>query len=381
MGVVANEGTLAGMNWRRAKCLAGCGTIVKRQRDAWIELGGTRDGRWLTAMSVDPGLTFADPLPAPDEVLLLGVAHRTCLEMARRMLREQRVSLDDDLPRLLIEEVRDEEWSGRETSEPTPEGECPFCQGFGPNPKMTDEDIYPQWLLRELKRRGARSRRGDVLSEKIYRVTAPTCGDCNSGWMSTLENDVKDLIVELIDHTKELNVEEQRKLALWATLKAVLFDARAEARLIPRRSGQEINIRREPPRGTYVWVAAYMEGKNALAIDRRPIYSDVVTPEGEHKPGFLTGICVTFTIVRVAFQVLIPFVKGSLGRLEDFNDSVIQIWPPIGKRVDWPPRFHFDGESFEALATRIYDGHQPVVMNVALHEAVRARPENSNDHS
>jgi hypothetical protein len=77
--------------WRRADCLGACG-IVKRARDAWIELGGTRSGSWLIAIGVDAGRTLADTFPpSGEELFILGVAHSTCLEQACRLLRAQKM--------------------------------------------------------------------------------------------------------------------------------------------------------------------------------------------------------------------------------------------------------------------------------------------------
>jgi hypothetical protein len=79
--------------WRRADYLGACGKIVKRARDAWVELGGTRSGSWLMAIGVDAGRMFADTFPPPsdEDLFILGVAHRTCLEQARRLLRAQKM--------------------------------------------------------------------------------------------------------------------------------------------------------------------------------------------------------------------------------------------------------------------------------------------------
>ncbi len=367
---MASQQSLASQTWRRAPCLAACGALVKRHRHAWIELGGTLDGRWLTAYSVDPGQAFADQLPAPAEVYLLGVVHRECLQSGVRMLRAGTASLGSDLATLLIE-VEPDPRSGPvlgNLSEPPRRDQCPFCQQLGPNSKLTDEDIYPEWLLRELRSRGARMRRGDELTEKIYRTTTSVCGDCNNGWMSTIENDIKELVLDLVDHTRELNEGEQRRLALWATVKAVLFDARlGEPRTIPHGTSQEVNVRREPSRGVCVWIAAYEEGKDSLPVNRRPIYTAGATTDGAPDPDQIIGICVTFVIVRIAFQVFIPFVQGSLAPLENFNGSVLQIHPLQTGALTWPPRYRFHGESFPALAQRMYDGQEPVSMPVTLH--------------
>jgi hypothetical protein len=175
--------------WRRADCLGACGRIVKRARDAWIELGGTRSGSWLIAIGVDAGHVLADVFPPPsnEDLFILGVAHRSCLERARQLLRTQQAPLKANLPRMTLEVT--ERVSVPDLGLPTPMGECPFCQGL--NVSITEEDIYPRWLLEELRSYGARSKRRGRWTTKLYRTTTSACGDCNNKWMSTLEEDVK----------------------------------------------------------------------------------------------------------------------------------------------------------------------------------------------
>lgn len=356
-------------SWRQAECLGGCGKIVKQSRDAWVELGGTRSGSWLMALEVEAGRMIADELPPPadEDLLLLGVAHMVCLEQTLRLLRAQRGWLKPDLPVMTLEVVERE--SIPNVGLPTPKGACPFCQGF--NASLTKEDIYPTWLLKELRRYGARSKHEGRWSTKIVGYTTPVCEDCNHRWMSTVEHDVKDLMISMFFHTRLLNQYEQDRLALWAAMKANLFDAASDKPVVPRGFGHDLNIHRQPHRGMYVWMAAYTD-KNPLVVIPRLIFAS------EHDEGIgedrLIGWCVTFTIVRIVFQVFIPFVDGTLAPLETFNDSVVQLWPRQSPTLDWPPRYQFDRDSVQALAVRIYDNREPVITEVTLKEAVRIAP-------
>jgi hypothetical protein len=354
--------------WRRADCLGACGRIVKRARDAWVELGGTRSGSWLMAIGVDAGLMFADifPPPSDEDLFILGVAHRSCLEQARWLLRAQRAPLKENLPSMTLEAI--ERASVPDFALPTPKGECPFCQGL--DSSITEEDIYPRWLLDELRSYGARSKHKGRWTTKLYRTTTPACGDCNNKWMSTLEEDVKKLIIPMFVQARSLNQYEQDRLALWAAMKAILFDAVSDNPVVPRGFGHDLNIHRQPARGMHVWIAAYTDTDSLLVIPR------LILSGGEEGAGqIVIGWCVTFSIVRIVFQVFIPFVEGALGPLENFNDSVVQLWPRQSPTVDWPPRYQFDSDSIHALAARIYDNREPFISTVTLTEALRIPPE------
>ncbi|MDX3867653.1 hypothetical protein [Streptomyces europaeiscabiei] len=246
---------------------------------------------------------------------------------------------------------------------PAPPGGCPFC--LDPETQQTDEDIYPKWLVREMQRHGVRST--DPRRKRINWPTTPVCQHCNNTWMSTLENDVKDILIPMFFQVRSLDEAAQSRLALWAAKMAVLMDA-VGANIVPHGAGQGLEIHRRPHHGMRVWIAAYHD-PTPLALISRPIYM----PWQESESEFL-GVCVTFSVVKVAFQVLIPFFPGDLAPLEDFHSSVLQIWPPTNPLVDWPPPFRFDSTSIQAFAARVNDNREDVTMNVSLSVAERVRP-------
>ncbi|MCZ4117925.1 hypothetical protein [Streptomyces sp. H39-S7] len=347
-------------DWRRMDCLADCGELVKRARHSWVEIGGTRSGSWLIGTRVDVGRAFADPLPPPDEeqLFMLGTAHRSCIATAVALLRERRAQLTDDLTVMNIEPI-----TGHHAHEnwlPAPPGRCPFCSD--PEGQLTDEDIYPKWLVREMKQHGVRST--DPQRRRISWPTTPVCQHCNNTWMSTLENDVKDVLIPMFHQVRSLDEYAQGRLALWAAKMAVILDA-AGGNIVPHRAGQRLEIHRQPHDGMRVWITAYHDA-SPLALVSRPIYMPGKDPRDE-----LLGLCVTFSVVKVAFQVFIPFLDGDLAPLEDFHGSVLQIWPTTCSVLDWPPPFRFDQTSIQALAARINDNREDVTMEVNLSAAER----------
>ncbi|GAB2497460.1 hypothetical protein GCM10027063_40910 [Promicromonospora xylanilytica] len=349
-------------DWRRLDCLAGCGEVVKRARHSWVEIGGTRSGRWLIGTRVDVGRMFADPLPPPndEQLYMLGVAHSSCLPTAVALLRARSTQLADDLTEMDVEPII----GGRvhENWLPAPPGRCPFC--LDPEAQFTDEDIYPKWLVREMEQHGIRST--DPRQRRISWPTTPVCQRCNNTWMSVLENDVKAVLIPLFHQVRSLDEHAQGRLALWAAKMAVLMDV-ASGNIVPHGAGQGLEIYRRPHHGMHVWIAAYHD-TNPLAFVSRPIYM----PGNDRKNAFL-GLCVTFSVVKVAFQVFIPFSDGDLSPLEDFHGSVLQIWPPISTLLDWPPPFRFDQTSVQALAVRINDNREDVTMEVNLSAAERVK--------
>ncbi|MFI7657094.1 hypothetical protein ACIBX9_30985 [Streptomyces albidoflavus] len=179
--------------------------------------------------------------------------------------------------------------------------------------------------------------------------------------MSTLENDVSKILLPMFYNVKSVTRDEQGRLALWAAMKAILIDSSGSS-VVPHGFGQSLEIFRRPHQGMRIWMAAY-DDDNPLALIVRPIYAGA--GEGDASDG-LIGWCVTFSVLRVAFQVFIAFSDGDLATLPDFLGSVVQIWPPSSETLDWPPPYHFDSESIKGLATRINDNREVVEMEIHL---------------
>lgn len=348
------------MTWRKLPCL-GCAAPGRRHRDPWVEIGGTRTGSWLIVVGVEPYKMMGDPFPPPgDETLfILGVSHRECLPRAVQMLRTRKAHIAATLPELLLDEIEGEDDSLRPDRPATP-GTCPFCQALAV--PMTDEDIIPRWLLRELADRGYQDAPSGG-ARQIRGPKTPVCADCNNGWMSVLENDAKKVIVSLCDYARDVTRDEQRTLAAWATLKAMVIDS-GTTRLVPRGFGHDLKMRREPHGATRVWIAAYADVHEPVKI-----IPWVILAEDSDDA---IALCITFTMIRVAVQVLIPFVEGTLAPLEDFMESVAAIWPLTNSAISWPPPYRFDSNSLLALARRVYDNREPVQMEVTLHRTVIA---------
>ncbi|WP_344610663.1 hypothetical protein [Dactylosporangium salmoneum] len=343
--------------------------MVRRARDEWIEMTGTRSGSWLMATETEAERSFADPLPVPpgEEVFQLGAVHRRCLRQAYVRLRAQQVVLPDSLPVVFVDEPPANESFPR-LHLPPRRGECPFCSRNYVS--MSEEDIYPLWLIRELQSRGAGTIRDGRWVARISLPTIPVCIDCNNTWMSTMEQDVKPQLISLFDNVTLVDRFNQVRLATWATKIALLLDAAGPNPLIPRGFGHDLRIRKQPHRGIWVWMATYSDVADVL-----PVHPWLILPPAGGDSDEVHAVCITFSVFRVAFQVLIPLVGGGPAELETFGNSVVQIWPPGPDDIDWPLPYFFDRESIVAFSRRIYDNRESVPLHVALTASVRQAPQ------
>jgi hypothetical protein len=308
------------------------------------------------AIGTSAGLSMADPFPAPndEDLFMLGPVHMVCIQRARGRIRHGNIQFDEYLPLVAIDTPSEDDPNLRVDLPASPES-CPFC---GPDDSdMTDEDIYPMWLLRDLHRRGVRRLDGHP-TRRLVGPTTPVCATCNNTWMSVIENDTKDLLLSLIDHTRGVRPEEQLQLATWATMKAILFERLLPTKSVPRAFSEDLRISRRPPPGVSVWIGAYSGPGGRLQAILWPIYAE--------DDDTIQALCVTFTGVSLVFQVLIAFDYGTLSPLETFHDSVKMIYPNPMPTFAWPPGLCFDESSIEALSCRIFNNREPVVMEVVM---------------
>jgi len=198
--------------WKRADCL-GCGERVTAARDAHVTIVGTRTATWLAMFPSDPLLiATTGEVPASEELVLLGVAHRECADLARSGLESHVARLPKELPSVSIDEPPPFEYMLHRPSEAS---ECPFC---GNEDDLTDEHVWPKWFSRELRSMGATfpsSKREHKVAPYVD-VTVPVCGKCNHVWMSVLENDAARVMSPML-HARNVTLEraDQEVLATW----------------------------------------------------------------------------------------------------------------------------------------------------------------------
>jgi hypothetical protein len=114
---------------------------------------------------------------------------------------------------------------------------------FCGKPARSHEHAWPEWLLKSV------GHDVDGRIEATFGIDADThrwtnrpitvktvCGECNSGWMCSLEGAVRPLIGAMAaDLSVSLNAEEQFKIALWGVKTAIVFGSSATTRMVLQR--------------------------------------------------------------------------------------------------------------------------------------------------
>lgn len=344
---LAYKGGLPGS--RRSPCL-GCDGRVVTARDPHVLIGGKRDGSVLAVFDAAPQRCWAtDPERLFEPGLeLLGVAHRTCIDRARRRLEAQQVALPAELPQLLCdEEVADLP----PLHLPPPAGCCAFCGAA----ETSEEHVWPRWVSRELSRYGGFIVSTPYGSRRVpsLEIKAPVCRPCNNRWLSVLEHDVQPLLGPML-HGQErtLAPDEQRLLAAWAVKTALMLDLSGGAPLVPTGFYHDFRLHRRALDSHIVFLAAYLGSRRAVWAQRAGLRIGGI-PDTQPPNAFVA----TFTVFRVVFQVLGHFTVGSAtlhGERWPFAPALVQIWPPQDHPVEWPPnRFALGDDALADLANSI----------------------------
>lgn len=163
-----------------------------------------------------------------------------------------------------------------------PEG-CIFCG----NTPLTGEHIFANWMRQYLDPSATRTnhsvfkyrahsdgtnelvevgpgvadRAGDHRSRKLHIV----CGPCNNGWMSRMQEEVKPILVPMLQgNWSRLSNDDQEKLGAWATMTAYVWEA-AEPSLVTSTANERRRFmeRKKPGYNWLVFVGRTPAKKNS----------------------------------------------------------------------------------------------------------------------
>jgi hypothetical protein len=156
---------------------------------------------------------------------------------------------------------------------------CLFCcanlVSASNNPQRgTREHIFPKWLLEEedAKKHPISFSHLEMVRKDGHslQLTPPephrrlalnsfllgnVCGSCNNGWMSTLENDVKNDLIALV-RVSGTTIRDRKKLAIWCVKTAFTLSEYLQPNVgaLPKEIGEELHtVRSQLPTDTAVF--------------------------------------------------------------------------------------------------------------------------------
>jgi len=181
---------------------------------------------------------------------------------------------------------------------------------------------------------------------KLLRVGC-VCENCNNGWMSKIESEVKPVIESILgEQMKTVDAKSQAIVAVWAVKTAMVFEAfdSHRKRFYTNDQRRELIVSAIPER-TSVWIAK--------CVNQRNIYSaakDLWTAPGQNE---VHAYATTMAFGSLALQVVSirPSTNLSRGTTITYNVSegpwdkvLVQVWPLMSIPQQWPPSQGLAGE-------------------------------------
>jgi hypothetical protein len=217
---------------------------------------------------------------------------------------------------------------------------CIFC-GERADSK---EHLYPDWILQTLEDRRPFQQK---LGNGSYRTFSGemtvrcVCSNCNSGWMSTLENSLIPLMKPMmLGESTLLDELQRRQLAVWA-VKTVMVSEGTRPSTVPRfyssKDTKNLQLGLSFPELTNIWLSRL--STSGLHVVTADLLLQAPIPEK------IIGCVSTIVVGQLVFQV--ATLKGINESFEgmvsvdsrpgDWDRLLIQIWPAGGVTVLWPP--------------------------------------------
>jgi hypothetical protein len=239
---------------------------------------------------------------------------------------------------------------------------CIFCG----RPGVTKEHVWADWLDRYLPS-------GEVNHERfsgtIYRTHTVSevrkhsgssqsgrvrvvCRECNNGWMSRLQSDVKPILVPLLKGERiSLHKKAQATLAVWIAMFAVVAEHQSKT---PRKVAitaahrRYLMDNRTVPSDWKIWIG-YYESKSWPRVyvhNTLPVSSESTivhhTEDGFPLPNTQT---TTFVIGTLYVHVLSTALRGAINRQRIKLPGVVQLWPFKASPIGWPRSSLADDEA------------------------------------
>jgi hypothetical protein len=237
---------------------------------------------------------------------------------------------------------------------------CIFCGRTG---KLTNEHVFPQWLLEVIPGDGrvqhewiapagskSKSRKWTT---DVFSLTAKVvCERCNNGWMNDLEEGARPFLESLIrGHGRTLYDHGRQQVAYWALKTAMMVDWAQEPphQCVPKAYYPELFEVGGILSNCVVWLGACDFAGSADAR-HRSLHLQTEGETSSESGGFGASLKVGHLVIEV---IRVGLEEGLELETGDPPASLLQrIWPANGP-VSWPPPLRLTREQVMSLGDLI----------------------------
>jgi hypothetical protein len=184
---------------------------------------------------------------------------------------------------------------------------------------------------------GRFNRPGGMLTKRLRIVCTP----CNNGWMSVLQNTIKQILLPFITGGwPTLNPTEQQLLAAWITMFVMVVEKSNEEGVTTsqakRTAFMEQGEARKPPNNWLIWLCSHDDKDNVATFSMRTVGVREKTPQVPGPVGeyVLASKITLFSlnklgviVISIADDDVSSTVSGALKNLAS-NADLRPLWPP-----------------------------------------------------
>jgi hypothetical protein len=232
---------------------------------------------------------------------------------------------------------------------------------------MTREHAWPNWLRQLFPSEQHtltfaplnRPERQWIPAATSMGVTVKdSCIDCNTGWMSRMEQETASVLAPLVTGTAKgsLNPDQLLKLAAWCYKTVLVFDLVTTHEQGPYFSSQDrlalCQTGCPPNDGLSMWVGAFVGANVATCVDYRFFYDRSGRSEGLGE-GYISTISIgQFVFQALAVRTLDEFRRVKLPQ-SGWDDATYGVWPaPSETEIRWPPKLSMTNEGLSLFIDR-----------------------------
>ena len=227
---------------------------------------------------------------------------------------------------------------------------CAWCGGT----PLTREHLLPAWLADVLQEAFPSPGgynfayewvdQSGVGQPRAYSPARPelivraVCEPCNTGWMSSLEGQVRPFLTPMVQGTDaRLEINEQGLLARWAAKVAVLLEHYEPDTIILADSDKHDIVNGSAPTGWHIRLALRGEERPPpldFHLSNHYAAPELDAAERATQPN---SFSVTLGIGRLAIAVVGGPGVFNPERWRQGSDLPLTIWPPTPRGLVWPP--------------------------------------------
>ncbi len=249
--------------------------------------------------------------------------------------------------------------------------QCAFCPSTA---SLTGEHLRSEWVNKLLVGRThhyefyqrSHGTSPTRWTDKRFDLKANVvCRDCNSGWMSEMDNDAKHSLQDIILHDCNVCIlpEGLNAIAAYTMKSAFIGDyiARHREPFFDQRTRQLFAQSRRPLEEAHMWMGRIQQPRGKKKGIYKTRYGQ---PHGSTTVRLLDTYVFTFSLEAVLLQLAItrfndPIVGDSayspeLNQEKRLDPMLIPFWPlrVVNRGVEWPPIQNIHYSQLEEVADR-----------------------------